>query len=134
MVLTIQLPLFTTLSLSLNYLFSMSFITKYCFIRYKETGSCLPKPRIGSRPTVRTPRVIEAVIAYKQENPSLFSWQIRDKLLKNCDGVCTKDKVPSVSVINRLVLEGANMFSNSKRAKPRKYVVFPTVLPPYIIK
>jgi paired box protein 3/7 len=30
---------------------------------------------------------------YKRENPGMFSWEIRDKLLK--DGVCDRSTVPS---------------------------------------
>jgi len=30
---------------------------------------------------------------YKRENPGMFSWEIRDKLLK--DAVCDRNNVPS---------------------------------------
>lgn len=30
---------------------------------------------------------------YKRENPGMFSWEIRDKLLK--DGICDRNSVPS---------------------------------------
>ena len=30
---------------------------------------------------------------YKRENPGMFSWEIRDRLLK--DGVCDRNNVPS---------------------------------------
>jgi len=45
--------------------------------------------------------VVVKIEDYKQENPSIFAWEIRDKLLS--DGVCDKNNVPSVSSINRIV-------------------------------
>jgi len=45
--------------------------------------------------------VVVKIEDYKQENPSIFAWEIRDKLLS--DGVCDKSNVPSVSSINRIV-------------------------------
>lgn len=48
-----------------------------------------------------TPNVVTKIEDYKQENPSIFAWEIRDRLLQ--EGVCDKTNVPSVSSINRIV-------------------------------
>ena len=56
----------------------------------------------GSKPKVATPNVVDAIADYKIDNPTMFAWEIRDRLL--AEGVCTQENVPSVSSINRLVL------------------------------
>ena len=38
---------------------------------------------------------------YKRECPSIFAWEIRDRLLS--DGICNNDNVPSVSTITYLI-------------------------------
>uniref|UniRef100_A0A3B4WM91 Paired box 7a n=1 Tax=Seriola lalandi dorsalis TaxID=1841481 RepID=A0A3B4WM91_SERLL len=58
------------------------------------------------RPQVATPDVEKRIEEYKRENPGMFSWEIRDKLLK--DGVCDRSTVPSgeassVSSISRVL-------------------------------
>ena len=55
----------------------------------------------GSKPKVATPKVVTKIEEYKQENPSIFAWEIRDRLLQ--DSICDKNSVPSVSSINRIV-------------------------------
>ncbi|CAL1543402.1 unnamed protein product, partial [Lymnaea stagnalis] len=67
--------------------------------RYYETGSIKPGVIGGSKPKVATPMVVKAITKYKEENPTMFAWEIRDKLLS--DAVCSADNVPSVSSINR---------------------------------
>ena len=42
-----------------------------------------------------TPGVVQKVSEYKRECPSIFAWEIRDRLMS--DGVCNGDNVPSVS-------------------------------------
>ncbi|XP_059147315.1 probable serine/threonine-protein kinase nek3 isoform X2 [Physella acuta] len=74
--------------------------------RYYETGSIKPGVIGGSKPKVATPMVVKAITKYKEENPTMFAWEIRDKLLS--DNVCTSDNVPSVSSINRIVRNKAN--------------------------
>lgn len=48
-----------------------------------------------------TPHVVDAIADYKRENPTMFAWEIRDRLL--AEGICNQENVPSVSSINRLI-------------------------------
>uniref|UniRef100_A0A9J7Z065 Paired box protein Pax-6 n=1 Tax=Cyprinus carpio carpio TaxID=630221 RepID=A0A9J7Z065_CYPCA len=69
--------------------------------RYYETGSIRPRAIGGSKPRVATPEVVGRIAQYKRECPSIFAWEIRDRLLS--EGACTNDNIPSVSSINRVL-------------------------------
>lgn len=69
--------------------------------KFHSTGSIKPGLIGGSKPKVATSSVIESISSYKQKNPNMFAWEIREKLIN--DGVCSADKAPSVSSINRIV-------------------------------
>ncbi|XP_035387909.1 paired box protein Pax-6b isoform X3 [Electrophorus electricus] len=69
--------------------------------RYYETGSIRPRAIGGSKPRVATPDVVSKITQYKTGCPSIFAWEIRDRLLS--DGICTNDNIPSVSSINRVL-------------------------------
>ncbi|XP_015247651.1 paired box protein Pax-9 isoform X2 [Cyprinodon tularosa] len=69
--------------------------------RYNETGSILPGAIGGSKPRVTTPTVVKHIRTYKQRDPGIFAWEIRDRLL--ADGVCDKFNLPSVSSISRIL-------------------------------
>uniref|UniRef100_A0A8C6P2G4 Paired box 3b n=1 Tax=Nothobranchius furzeri TaxID=105023 RepID=A0A8C6P2G4_NOTFU len=70
--------------------------------RYQETGSIRPGAIGGSKPKQgASPDVERRIEEYKRETPGMFSWEIRDKLLK--DGVCDRNTVPSVSSISRIM-------------------------------
>ncbi|XP_022095848.1 uncharacterized protein LOC110981961 isoform X2 [Acanthaster planci] len=70
-------------------------------VRYQETGSIRPGVIGGSKPKVATSMVVDKIAEYKRDNPTIFAWEIRDKLL--LEGMCTKESVPSVSSINRIL-------------------------------
>ncbi|XP_076365574.1 uncharacterized protein LOC143254378 isoform X2 [Tachypleus tridentatus] len=74
--------------------------------RFYETGSIKPGVIGGSKPKVATPKVVEAISLYKKQNPTMFAWEIRDRLLS--DGVCDQESIPSVSSINRIVRNKAS--------------------------
>ncbi|ESN92426.1 hypothetical protein HELRODRAFT_89496, partial [Helobdella robusta] len=69
--------------------------------RYHETGSVLPGAIGGSKPRVTTEKVVRAIRRYKSVEPSIFAWEIRERLV--ADGVCDKYNVPSVSSVSRIL-------------------------------
>lgn len=69
--------------------------------RYYQTGYVEPKSIGGSKPRLATPKVVMKIAQLKWENPSIFAWEIRDKLL--AEKICPEDKIPSVSSINRVL-------------------------------
>ncbi|XP_075562850.1 paired box protein Pax-1 [Pelecanus crispus] len=92
--------------------------------RYNETGSILPGAIGGSKPRVTTPNVVKHIRDYKQGDPGIFAWEIRDRLL--ADGVCDKYNVPSVSSISRILRnkigslsQPAGPFDGSKQPPPQ---------------
>ncbi|XP_053984419.1 protein gooseberry-neuro [Hylaeus volcanicus] len=69
--------------------------------RYQETGSIRPGVIGGSKPRVATPEIEARIEEMKKENPGIFSWEIREKLVK--EGF---SDTPSVSSISRLLRGG----------------------------
>ncbi|GFO23203.1 paired box protein pax-8 [Plakobranchus ocellatus] len=91
--------------------------------RFYETGSIKPGSIGGSKPKVRqvaTPLVVKKILDLKQQNPSIFAWEIRDQLL--AQRVCDDSTIPSVSSINRILrnatsssagITGSGSFANA---------------------
>lgn len=48
----------------------------------QETGSIRPGVIGGSKPRVATPEVEARIEDLKRQNPGIFSWEIREKLIK----------------------------------------------------
>ncbi|XP_015438769.1 PREDICTED: protein gooseberry-neuro-like [Dufourea novaeangliae] len=69
--------------------------------RYQETGSIRPGVIGGSKPRVATPEIEARIEDMKRDNPGIFSWEIREKLVK--EGFSDP---PSVSSISRLLRGG----------------------------
>jgi paired box protein 3/7 len=47
--------------------------------RYQETGSIRPGVIGGSKPKSASPDIEKKIESYRQENPGVFSWEIRDR-------------------------------------------------------
>ncbi|ODM92648.1 Protein gooseberry-neuro [Orchesella cincta] len=80
--------------------------------RYQETGSIRPGVIGGSKPRVATPEVETKIEEYKRDNPAIFSWEIRDRLIK--EGICDRNSAPSVSSISRVLRGGSGTFPMKK--------------------
>ncbi|KAK6060723.1 hypothetical protein COOONC_01608 [Cooperia oncophora] len=65
-------------------------------LAYSYSGSNFLIKR-NSRKQVATNNVVEKIEEYKREQPSIFAWEIRDKLLT--DHICSQDTIPSVSLL-----------------------------------
>ncbi len=63
--------------------------------RYYETGTIKPRAIGGSKPRVATAHVVSHVRRFKLECPSIFAWEIRDRLM--AESLCGVDALPSVS-------------------------------------
>lgn len=88
------------------------FLLTYIFSS-QETGSIRPGVIGGSKPRVATPEVENRIEELKRQNPGIFSWEIRDKLIK--EGICDKNTAPSVSSISRLIRGGKRDESDPRR-------------------
>ena len=64
-------------------------------------GGRVPGMIGGSKPKVATPEVVSKIESYKKDNPTIFAWEIREKLIS--EGVCNQNTAPSVSSINRIL-------------------------------
>lgn len=70
--------------------------------RWFETGTVKPRAIGGSKPRVATPQVVRKIATFKRECPSIFAWEIRERLLN--EQICDSDGVPSVSINFKLAL------------------------------
>lgn len=55
----------------------------------------------GSKPRTVSSDVEKRIEEYRSGNPGIFSWEIRDRLIK--EGLCDRTTAPSVSAISRLL-------------------------------
>ena len=69
--------------------------------RYQETGTVDPGViNLGKLRDV-TPEIEQKIDQYRKENGGIFSWEVRDRLLR--ETVCSKNTVPSLSAISQLL-------------------------------
>lgn len=86
--------------------------------RYYATGSMMPGVIGGSKPKVATPKVVNKILQLKRDNPSIFAWEIRNRLLE--ENVCAEDNLPSVSSVNRIVRTSQNDQSDTRPQRKRR--------------
>ncbi|XP_078374829.1 segmentation protein paired-like isoform X2 [Oculina patagonica] len=81
--------------------------------KYRKTGSIQPGGEGVGRPRVITPRIAQRILEYKKEQPRLFSWEIRDRLVR--EGLCSNESLPSLSSISRLLKNKDKLETGSGR-------------------
>lgn len=69
--------------------------------KYQKTGSVDPGGANVGRPRVITPQIEQKIEQYRREQPGIFSWELRDRLLR--ENVCSRENLPSLSSISRLI-------------------------------
>ncbi|RZF37865.1 hypothetical protein LSTR_LSTR013269 [Laodelphax striatellus] len=90
----------------------------------KLLGTLRPPGLIGgSKPKVATPAVVSKIEQYKRENPTIFAWEIRERLIS--EGVCTNGTAPSVSSINRILRNRAAERAAAEFARAAGYGLHP---------
>ncbi|KAJ6645949.1 Paired box protein Pax-6 [Pseudolycoriella hygida] len=90
----------------------------------KLLGSLRPPGLIGgSKPKVATPAVVSKIEQYKRENPTIFAWEIRERLIT--EGVCSNATAPSVSSINRILRNRAAERAAAEFARAAGYGLYP---------
>jgi len=62
------------------------------------TGTLRPPGLIGgSKPKVATPAVVSKIEQYKRENPTIFAWEIRERLISEGTATLITDLVQEIS-------------------------------------
>lgn len=89
--------------------------------RYQETGSIRPGVIGGSKPRVATPEIENRIEEMKEKNPGIFSWEIREQLIK--EGICDKQSAPSVSSISRLLRQKHGESEDGETEIPNNYSI-----------
>ena len=69
--------------------------------RYQETGTVDPGIVALNKARDVTPEIEQKIDHYRNENGGIFSWEIRDRLLK--ENVCSKSTLPSLNAISQIL-------------------------------
>lgn len=74
-------------------LFKRSSTTFLLMLRYLKTGSASPGPCGTSRTRVTTTIILQAIVRYRKENPSVGAQEVRQRLI--ADRICSDHNIPS---------------------------------------
>lgn len=92
--------------------------------KFHETGSIDPGNKNVGRPKVITPEIEMKIDQYREEQPGIFSWELKERLIR--DKVCTTDNVPSLSSISRLIKSKIVSEANRKKIVNEKLQIIKT--------
>ena len=69
--------------------------------KYRKTGSIQSGGEGVGRPRVITPLIAQKIEQYAKQQPGLYSWEIRDRLVR--ENIFNRENIPSLSSISRLL-------------------------------
>lgn len=75
---------------------------------------------------VATPTIVKKILRMKQEQPTMFAWEIREQLARQ--GACDSQSLPSVSSVNR-ILRGGGLHADHPTVDAGSSAVFQTHMP-----
>ncbi|KAK0079945.1 hypothetical protein PV325_000622 [Microctonus aethiopoides] len=75
---------------------------------------------------VATPTIVKKILRMKQEQPTMFAWEIREQLARQ--GACDSQSLPSVSSVNR-ILRGGGLHADHPTIDTGSSAVFQTHMP-----
>ena len=83
--------------------------------KYNDTGSF--EPGRAQRKTSRdvSSEVKNKIEEYRRTAPGIFSWEVKEKLVN--DGLCTKESLPPLTVISRLLRRARSTGSDLERSE-----------------
>jgi 'Paired box' domain len=86
-------------------------MTEAFFPRFSLSAGTLRPPGLigGSKPKVATPAVVSKIEQYKRENPTIFAWEIRERLIS--EGKRHISKINICSAIASKHPDASNLFS-----------------------
>ena len=92
------------------FLYLLSFSIQLCnnvtfFFIFTSLGSLRPPGIIGgSKPKVATPAVVAKIEQYKRENPTIFAWEIRERLISEGEQISKSRKQNKIYSAHRIIL------------------------------
>lgn len=96
---TIYIPYWTRQTQLRESIFTFTYILCVFFFFVSFYFSCSFRQQ-----QVATPTVVKKILRFKQENPGMFAWEIRDQLLSQ--RICAPNTIRSVSSVNRILRNG----------------------------
>jgi 'Paired box' domain len=90
---------------------------------FSSAGTLRPPGLIGgSKPKVATPAVVSKIEQYKRENPTIFAWEIRERLIS--EGKRHISKINICSTIASKHPDGSNLFSQWIFSEKKTFFLF----------
>ena len=83
--------------------------------KYNDTGSFEPGRAMRKTSRDVSTEVKNKIEEYRRTMPSIFSWEVKERLV--ADGFCTKESLPPLTVISRLLRRARSTGSDMERSE-----------------